>query len=118
MKFGFRFITTVALSALMAGSALAENTIKIGNIVQHRQSEGVAEPAVVSADIAVGKSMPAVASTQKMVEWPVSILASDPKQASVGARKLIQDDGVLAILGPFSSASRRLPSTMQNASRF
>ncbi|SIQ44967.1 amino acid/amide ABC transporter substrate-binding protein, HAAT family [Rhizobium sp. RU35A] len=104
MKVGFRFLATVALPALLAGSALADNTIKIGNIVATSGTlKGVAEPAVVSADIAVAEINAAGGINGKKVELVRFDTGSDPKQASVGARKLIQDDGVLAILGPFSS---------------
>ncbi|WP_377298295.1 ABC transporter substrate-binding protein [Rhizobium sp. SGZ-381] len=104
MKFGFRFATSVALAALLTGPALAEDTIKIGNLVATAGFlKGVAEPAVVAADVALAEINAAGGINGKKVEFVRFDTSSDPKQASVGARKLAQDDGVLAILGPFSS---------------
>lgn len=101
----FRLLASVALAALVALPALAEDTIKIGNIVTTAGVlKSVAEPAVVAADIAVEEINAAGGINGKKVELIRFEASSDPKQASVGARKLAQDDGVLAILGPFSSA--------------
>lgn len=88
----------------LSGAARAEDTIKIGNIVATAGPlKSVAEPAVVAADIALAEINAAGGINGKKVELIRFDTGSDPKQASVGARKLIQDDGVLAILGPFSS---------------
>ncbi|WP_430249642.1 ABC transporter substrate-binding protein [Neorhizobium sp. DAR64860/K0K1] len=104
MKSRFRLVTAAALAALLSGTAMAEDTIKIGNIVATAGFlKGVAEPAVVAADIALAEINAAGGINGKKVEFVRFDTASDPKQASVGARKLAQDDGVLAILGPFSS---------------
>ena len=100
-----RFLSGVVLAAMIASPALAEDTIKIGNIVATAGVlKSVAEPAVVAADIALEEINAAGGINGKKVEFVRFDTGSDPKQAAVGARKLIQDDGVLAILGPFSSA--------------
>lgn len=104
MKLSERFLTAVALVGLIAAPAAAEDTIKIGNIVATAGFlKGVAEPAVVAADIALAEINAAGGINGKQVEFVRFDTGSDPKQASVGTRKLAQDDGVLAILGPFSS---------------
>ncbi|MDO1583398.1 ABC transporter substrate-binding protein [Rhizobium oryzicola] len=105
MKIRSSLISSIALAVLIAGSAKAEDTIKIGNlIVTSGVLKSIAEPAVVAADIAVAEINASGGINGKKVELVRYETASDPKQAAVGARKLIQDDGVLAILGPFSSA--------------
>jgi branched-chain amino acid transport system substrate-binding protein len=105
MKIRSSLISSIALAVLIAGSAKAEDTIKIGNlIVTSGVLKSIAEPAVVAADIAIAEINASGGINGKKVELVRYETASDPKQAAVGARKLIQDDGVLAILGPFSSA--------------
>lgn len=104
MKSSAKYLAAVALAALFASPSLAQETIKIGNIVATSGFlKGVAEPAVVAADIALAEINAAGGINGKQVEFVRFDTGSDPKQASVGARKLIQDDGVMAILGPFSS---------------
>jgi branched-chain amino acid transport system substrate-binding protein len=89
---------------MMAGTALADGTIKIGNIVATAGPlKSVASQAVVAVDIAVEKINAAGGINGKKIELVRFDTGSDPKQASVGVRKLAQDDQVLAILGPFSS---------------
>ncbi len=104
MKLSARLLTAVALAGLFAGPTLAADTIKIGNIVATSGPlKGPGEPTVVAADIAVKEINAAGGINGKQVELVRFETGSDPKQASVGARKLIQDDGVLAIVGPLSS---------------
>ncbi|MDF2114410.1 ABC transporter substrate-binding protein [Roseiarcaceae bacterium H3SJ34-1] len=103
MKFKASYLAAAVLTFNLAGPAFAQ-TIKIGNIVATAGPlKGVAEPAVVAADIALAEINAAGGINGKKVEFVRFETGSDPKQASVGARKLAQDDGVLAILGPFSS---------------
>ncbi|SMC98318.1 ABC transporter substrate-binding protein [Rhizobium sp. RU36D] len=104
MKRTARLLATLALPMFLAGPLHAENTIKIGNIVATAGPlKSVGEPAVVAADIAVAEINAAGGINGKKVELIRFDTGSDPKQAAVGTRKLVQDDGVLAILGPFSS---------------
>jgi branched-chain amino acid transport system substrate-binding protein len=93
-----------ATFSMMAGTAVAQGTIRIGNIVATAGPlKSVASQAVVAVDIAVEKINAAGGINGKKVELIRFDTGSDPKQASVGVRKLAQDDQVLAILGPFSS---------------
>ena len=104
MKLSVRLLTAVAFAGLFSGPTLAAETIKIGNIVATSGAlKGPGEPTVVAADIAVEEINAAGGINGKQVELLRFETGSDPKQASVGARKLIQDDGVLAIVGPLSS---------------
>lgn len=100
-----------AATALLVSAApgLAEGTIKIGNIVAASGPlKGPGEPTVVAVDIAVDEINAEGGIDGKKIELIRYDTGSDPKQASVAARKLIQDDGVLAIVGPFSSGEARI----------
>ena len=91
-------------SVAIATSSFAADTIKIGNIVATAGPlKGAAEPSLVAVDIAVKEINAAGGINGKQIEIIRFETGSDPKQASVGTRKLAQDDNVLAILGPFSS---------------
>ncbi|SDG02042.1 ABC transporter substrate-binding protein [Alloyangia pacifica] len=93
--------------------ALAQETIKIGNLVtQSGFLKSVGETAVTAFDIAVGEINAAGGVNGKQIELVQFDTGSDPKQAATGARKLIQDDAVVAILGPFSSGETRVAMTM------
>lgn len=101
----------VAAAGILASAApgLAEGTIKIGNIVAASGPlKGPGEPSVVAVDIAVEEINAKGGINGKPIELIRYDTGSDPKQASVAARKLIQDDGVLAIVGPFSSGEARI----------
>jgi hypothetical protein len=90
--------------ALLASTAWAADTIKIGNIVVTAGFlKSVGEPTLTAVDIAVDEINAAGGINGKPIELIRFDTGSDPKQASVGARKLAQDDEVLAIVGPFSS---------------
>ena len=103
MKIKAKYLAAAVLTFNLANPAFAQ-TIKIGNIVATAGPlKGVAEPAVVAADIALAEINAAGGINGKKVEFVRFDTSSDPKQASVGTRKLAQDDGVLAVLGPFSS---------------
>jgi branched-chain amino acid transport system substrate-binding protein len=108
-----RPLLAAAMAVLMAApAAMAQGTIKIGNIVVTSGFlKGPGEPALVAFDLAVAQINAAGGINGKQIELIRFDTGSDPKQASVGARKLIQDDGVLAVLGPFSSGESRVALT-------
>lgn len=99
--------TLAAVSAaamLLAGQAAAQDTLKLGHItVRSGPLKGPGEPSIAAVDIAVEEINAAGGVNGKMIEIVRFDSASDPKQAALGARAMIQDDDVLAILGPFSS---------------
>lgn len=98
------FVLAMMGSVAIATSGFAADTIKIGNIVATAGPlKGAAEPSLVAVDMAVREINAAGGINGKQVEIIRFETGSDPKQASVGTRKLAQDDNVLAILGPFSS---------------
>ena len=98
-------MATAALAVMLTAAARAEETeFRIGHIVDTSGPlKGVAEPSIVSVDLAVQEINAAggVGGHKLVVTRYDS--GSDPRQAAVAARKLIQDDKVLAIIGPFSS---------------
>ncbi|WP_174802961.1 ABC transporter substrate-binding protein [Martelella limonii] len=101
-------LATATLAFSVTG-ALAEDTIKIGNIVATSGFlKSAGEPTVVAVDIAVEEINAAGGINGKPVELIRYESASDPKQAAVAARSLAQDDGVLAIVGPFSSGEAKV----------
>ena len=97
-------VVAVSMIALSLAPALADGTIKLGNIVVGAGVlKGPGEPSIAAVDIAVEKINAAGGVNGKKIEIIRFDTGSDAKQASVGARKLIQDDNVLAVIGPFSS---------------
>lgn len=93
-----------AAVALIAGAAMAEDTLKLGHIiVRSGPLKGPGEPSIAAVDLAIEEINAAGGVNGKMIEVFRFDSASDPKQAALGARKLAQDDDVLAIIGPFSS---------------
>ena len=101
-------LTAAALLA-SAATGIAQETIKIGNIVAASGPlKGPGEPTIVAVDIAVEEINAKGGINGKPIQLIRYDTGSDPKQASVAARKLIQDDGVLAIVGPFSSGEARV----------
>lgn len=93
-----------AAALLWTGFAEAQETIKIGHItVRSGPLKGPGEPSIAAVDLAVADINAAGGVNGKMIEIVRFDSASDPKQAALGARTLIQDEGVLAILGPFST---------------
>ncbi|WAP68373.1 ABC transporter substrate-binding protein [Jiella pelagia] len=108
-RFAAAGLVTAAGLLYSAAPGLAEGTIKIGNIVAASGAlKGPGEPSVVAVDIAVEEINAKGGIDGKPIELIRYDTGSDPKQASVAARKLIQDDGVLAIVGPFSSGEARI----------
>jgi branched-chain amino acid transport system substrate-binding protein len=99
--------STLLLAAVLTslgGAAFAQNTIKIGNIVVTAGPlKGPGEPSVAAVDLAVEQINGSGGINGKKIELFRFDTGSDPKQASIGARKLMQDDKVLAVVGPFSS---------------
>ena len=98
-------LAIVCTAALIAASgAMAQETLKIGHIiVRSGPLKGPAEPSIAAVDLAVDEINATGGVNGKMLEVIRFDSASDPKQASLGARTLAKDEGVLAILGPFSS---------------
>lgn len=97
-------VLAVAMIALSQAPALAQTTIKLGNIVvSSGVLKGPGEPSIAAVDIAVEQINAAGGINGKKIELIRFDTGSDAKQASVGARKMIQDDKVLAVIGPFSS---------------
>lgn len=87
-----------------AQTAPAAGTIKIGSIVATSGPlKGVAEPSIAAFDIALAEINAAGGVNGRKLEMVRFDTGSEPRQASVATRKLAQDDGVLAIVGPFSS---------------
>lgn len=104
------------LLALGAIPAAAQGSIKIGHIVATSGPlKGPAEPSIAAFDIAVGEINAAGGINGKKLEFIRFDTGSDPRQASVGTRKLAQDDGVVAIVGPFSSGEAAV--TVNDAER-
>jgi branched-chain amino acid transport system substrate-binding protein len=104
MKLFKRLIAASAITLLGISVAAAQETLKIGHIiVTSGPLKGPGEPSIAAVDLAVAKINGSGGVNGKMIEIIRFDSASDPKQASLGARKLAKDDGVIAILGPFSS---------------
>ena len=99
----------VALSMLGLTGALAAETLKIGHIVARTGPlKGPGLPATVAVDIAVEEINAAGGVNGKMIEIIEFDSGSDPKQASLAARTLVNDHDVLAIIGPFSSGEAKV----------
>ncbi len=104
MKSKALVIGAALLSIAHAGTATAQDRIKLGNIVVTTGPlKGPGEPAITAVDIAVEEINAAGGVNGKRIELIRFDTGSNPQQASVGTRKLTQDDGVVAIIGPFSS---------------
>ncbi len=102
-------IAAAAALTLSTSTVLAEGTIKIGNIVATAGFlKSAAEPSVVAVDLAVEEINANGGINGKQIELFRYDTSSDPKQAAVATRTLAQDDGVLAILGPFSSGEAKV----------
>jgi branched-chain amino acid transport system substrate-binding protein len=92
-------------AGLLARAARADaGTLKLGHIVDSAGPlKSVAEPSIAAVDIAVDEINAAGGVGGRKLAISRYDSASDPRQAAVAARKLISDDQVLAIIGPFSS---------------
>lgn len=94
--------------ALSVSGGIAD-TLKIGHIAgKTGWLKGPALPATVAVDMAVREINAAGGVNGKMLEIIEFDSGSDPKQAALAARTLIQDHDVLAILGPFSSGEAQV----------
>lgn len=94
---------TLGISA-QANAQTSGAPIKFGHIVATSGPlKSVSEPSIVAADMAVAD----INAHGGINGHPLSLVrydtGSDPRQAAIAARKLIEDDQVLAIIGPFSS---------------
>jgi len=94
----------LAAATLLIAGAAAADTLRLGFITATSGPlKGPAEPAIAAVELAVEEINAAGGVNGKQLEVFTFDSGSDPKQASLGVRKLSQDDKVLAILGPFSS---------------
>lgn len=90
--------------SLLSSVVWAQETIKIGNIVVTAGPlKVVGDTSLAAADLAVAAINESGGINGKQIELIRFDTGGDPRQAAVGARKLTQDDGVLAIVGPLSS---------------
>lgn len=97
-------VTCALASAGLPTAADAAETIKLGFItVTSGPLKGPGEPAIAAADIAVAEINAAGGVNGIPLELVKFDSASDPKQAALAARTLARDEGVVAILGPFST---------------
>jgi branched-chain amino acid transport system substrate-binding protein len=105
-----RKIALVAMTALaIPAAAMAQETLKIGHLAV---SGGPFVTAARGNGIAVQMAVDEINSAGGVNGIPLEIVsfdtAGDPAQAVVGFRRLAQDDGVLAVVGPFSSGEARV----------
>ena len=99
-----KLVAATAVVAMSATASLAQETIKIGNIVVTAGVlKSAGEPSLVAVDIAVDEINAAGGINGKQIELIRYDTGSDPKQAAVATRALAKDHEVLAIVGPFSS---------------
>lgn len=104
MRLFKNLIAACVVALLSVSVTAAQETLKIGHIiVTSGPLKGPGEPSIAAVDLAIEKINGNGGVNGKMIEIIRFDSASDPKQASLGARKLAKDDGVIAILGPFSS---------------
>lgn len=104
MRLFKNLIAACVVALLSVSVTAAQETLKIGHIiVTSGPLKGPGEPSIAAVDLAIEKINGSGGVNGKMIEIIRFDSASDPKQASLGARKLAKDDGVIAILGPFSS---------------
>jgi branched-chain amino acid transport system substrate-binding protein len=104
-----RIGAAMVAATLLATTAQAAETLKLGFItVKSGPLKGPGEPAIAAVEIAVEEINARGGINGMMLEVIVFDSGSDPKQAALGARKLAQDDKVLAILGPFSTGEAQV----------
>jgi len=103
--FDRRAFLAASTAALVARPALAAaGELKLGHICDSSGPlKSVAEPSIAAVDLAVEEINGRGGVMGKKLVISRYDSATDPRQAAVAARKLITDDGVLAIIGPFSS---------------
>lgn len=104
MRMKTTLLAACAAAVSWAGVAAAQETLKLGHIAPRSGPlKGPGEPSIAAVDLAVGEINAAGGMNGKMIEIVRFDSASDPKQAALGARTLAKDEGVLAIIGPFST---------------
>jgi branched-chain amino acid transport system substrate-binding protein len=95
-----------AAAAVALRTARADDapTIKMGHIIDTSGPlKSVAEPSVVAGDMALEEINSKGGINGRKLALVRYDAGSDPRQAAIGARKMIEDDKVLGIIGPFSS---------------
>ena len=104
------FLLASALSPFAASTAwAADDTLRLGHIVPSSGPlKSVAEPSIASVDLSIEATNAAGGVGGKKLVITRYDSGSDPRQATVAARKLIEDDKVLAIIGPFSSGETQV----------
>lgn len=94
--------TAAALVSASARSATGE--LRLGHICPSSGPlKSVAEPSIAAVDLAVDEINGRGGVDGRKLVISRYDSGSDPRQAAVAARKLITDDRVLAMIGPFSS---------------
>ena len=102
-------VAALTLGAVPPRARADEAEFRIGHIVDTSGTlKSVAEPSVASVDLAVQDINAAGGVNGHKLAVVRYDSGSDPRQAAVAARKLIQDDKVLAIIGPFSSGETQV----------
>ena len=97
-------VAAATVGLMAAGSAFAANQIVIGlNNVKSGPLKSPGEGTELAVDIAVAEINKAGGINGMQIKIVKFDTGSDPKQAVVATRKFAQDDGALAIIGPFSS---------------
>ena len=100
----FLGVFALAVTLMFAVGANAAETLKLGFItVTSGPLKGPGEPAIAAVEIAVDEINAKGGVNGMKIEIIKFDSGSDPKQASLAARTLAKDNGVLAIIGPFSS---------------
>ena len=98
-----------ALALILSVSGSISDTLKIGHIAgKTGWLKGPALSATVAVDMAVKEINAAGGVNGKMLEIIEFDSGSDPKQAALAAKTLVQDHDVLAIVGPFSSGEAKV----------
>ncbi len=98
-----------ALALILSVSGGISDTLKIGHIAgKTGWLKGPALSATVAVDMAVKEINAAGGVNGKMLEIIEFDSGSDPKQAALAAKTLVQDHDVLAIVGPFSSGEAKV----------
>ncbi len=98
-----------ALALILSVSGGMADTLKIGHIAgKTGWLKGPALSATVAVDMAVKEINAAGGVNGKMLEIIEFDSGSDPKQAALAAKTLVQDHDVLAIVGPFSSGEAKV----------
>ncbi len=97
-------IAIAAIGLAWAGTARAANEIVLGlTMIQSGPLKTPGEGTEAAVDIAVSEINAAGGVNGMKLRIVKFDTGTDPKQAVVAARKFAQDDGALAIVGPFSS---------------